>query len=316
MTTTMDVSSQVKPAAVILPRKKKRFNWGVVLVVPFLIAMLLFHIGPALLALIFSFSKFEFGKPEFFSAGLANYIKVFTDPAFLKSYWNVIRFSLLATSMGFIGAISIALILSLTRDQMGTVARTVFFLPGAIVGPALALMFLFMLDPVLSPFGFIYRVFGWTKLSDWVNGSNAIMIMAVMRFYLMSGAWIAIFYAALEGVSIELTEAAKIDGCGAWRLAWHIRRPVIMGFVWFMVIQLISSNLMIFSEPYIISIAMGGTSFIDPYWSPNMLGSYYTLTLANFGMSSVIALTQIIITFSASIFIVTRTGAFSTQLTD
>jgi hypothetical protein len=73
---------------------------------------------------------------------------------------------------------------------------------------------------------------------------------------------------------------------------------------------------MIFGEPYVISTAMGGASFIDPYWSPNMLGSYYTLTLANFGMSSVIAISQIIISFSSSIFIVTKTGAFTTQVTD
>ena len=134
-------------------------------------------------------------------AGFSNYIKVFKDPAFLKSYWNVIRFSVLATTSGFVGSVAIALLLSLTRDQLGTYARSVFFLPGSITGPALALMFLFMLDPTLSPFGLLFHLLGWEKLSDFVSSSNAILIMAVIRFYLMSGTWIAIFYAALEGVS-------------------------------------------------------------------------------------------------------------------
>ncbi len=318
MTTSVDVSSQNVPIAIASTPKRKRFkwNWGVALVIPYVTAVLIFAVGPALLALIFSFSDFSAGKPQLFMGGFTNYIKVFQDPSFVKSYWNVIRFSVLATTTGFIGAISIALILSLTRDRVGATSRSVFFLPGSITGPALALMFLFMLDPTLSPFNFLFRFFGWEKLSDFVNGSNAILIMVVIRFYLMSGAWIAIFYAALEGVSIELIEAAKIDGCGPWRLAWYIRRPVIMGFVWFMVIQLISSNLMIFSEPYVIATALGGVSFIDPYWSPNMLGAYYTLTLANFGMSSVVSLSQILITFSASIFIVIKTGAFTTEVTD
>jgi len=316
MTITTNVSRQSTPIA-SPPRKRKRYkwNWGVALVIPYVIAVTLFAVGPALLALVFSFSNFTAGKPELFMAGFSNYIKVFQDPAFFKSYWNVIRFSLLATTAGFVGAVSIALILSLTRDRLGNTSRSVFFLPGSITGPALALMFLFMLDPALSPFGWIFRSLGWEKMSDFINGSNAILVMVVLRFYLLSGTWIAIFYAALEGVPIELVEAAKMDGCGPWRLAWHIRRPVIMGFVWFMVIQLISSNLMIFGEPYLIATALGGVSFIDPFWSPNMLGAYYTLVLANFGMSSVVALSQILITFSASIFIVTKTGAFTTEVT-
>jgi multiple sugar transport system permease protein len=317
MSTTLNVKEQLKPLiASPVTRKRFKVEWGVLLVIPYLIAVITFALGPGLLALVFSFSKFTNGRPLFFGAGLANYIKVFSDPAFGQAYWNVVRFSVLATVSGFVGSVAIALMLSLTRDKVGTIARSAFFLPGSITGPALAMMFLFMLDPTLSPFGFIFRLFGWHEISDFISSSNAIMVMAVIRFYLMSGTWIAIFYAALDGVSLELIEAAKIDGCGPWRLAMDIRRPMIMGFVWFMVIQLISANLNIFGEPYVISTAMGGASFIGPYWSPNMLGAYYTQTLANFGMSAVVSLTQIVITFISSYIIVTRTGAFTTEVTD
>ena len=289
-------------------------NWGMILVTPYIVAVTLFAIGPALIAVVFSFSDFSLGKPNLFMAGFNNYLTVFKDKNFLGAYWNVIRFSLLATTSGCIGSIFIALMLSFTKDSLGGLARSVFFLPGSINGPALALMFLFMLDPTISPFRFVFQVLGVKKLTDYVSASSAIQIMAVLRFYLMSGGWIAIFYAALESVSQELVEAAKIDGCGPWRLAWDIRRPAIMGFIWFMVIQLIASNMMIFSEPYLISTALGGTSFVNPFWSPNMLGAYYTLTLGNFGMSSVVSICQIVITFTSSYFIVTKTGAFTTEV--
>lgn len=294
-------------------RPKRSRDWGTVLIIPYVIAICLFSVGPTLVALVFSFSDFSLGKPNLFMAGLKNYIAVITDKNFFSAYWNVIRFSLLATTMGCIGSIFVALMLSLTRDRLGAFSRSVFFLPGAINGPALALMFLFMLDPTISPFRSLYHAFGVQKLTDFVSSSSAIQVMAVVRFYLMSGSWIAIFYAALDSVPLELIEAGKIDGCNPWRLAWHIRRPAIMGFFWFMVIQLISNNMMIFAEPYLISTALGTGSFISPFWSPNMLGAYYTLTLGNFGMSSVISICQILITFTASFFIVTRTGAFITE---
>jgi multiple sugar transport system permease protein len=297
-------------------KRRFRINLGAMLVLPYVIAVTLFSFGPFLVALVFSFSGFSAGKPELFQAGLKNYIAVFSDPQFREAYWNVVRFSVMATISGFIGSVGIALVLSLTRDRLGSVARSIFFLPGSINGAVLALIFIFMLEPTVSPFGFILRAFGWEKITDYVRSSNAILLMAVLRFYLTTGGWVAIFYSALESVPTELVEAAKIDGCGPWRLAWHIRRPIIMGFVWFMVIQLIAQNMMIFGEPYIINTALGGTSFISPYWSPNMLGSFYTLRLGNFGMSAVVALSQVLITISSSIFIVTKTGAFTTQLTD
>lgn len=296
--------------------RRIRLNLGSMLVVPYVIAVTLFSFGPFLVAVVFSFSGFSAGKPEFFRAGLKNYIAVFSDPQFRVAYWNVVRFSVLATFSGFVGSVGIALLLSLTRDRVGALARSIFFLPGSINGAVLALIFIFMLEPTVSPFGFILRALGWHKISDYVKSSNAILLMSVMRFYLSTGGWIAIFYSALESVPAELIEAAKIDGCGPWQLALHIRRPVIMGFVWFMVIRLIAENMMIFGEPYIISQALGGTSFISPYWSPNQVGLFYTLRLGNFGMSAVVALSQVLITISSSIFIVTKTGAFTTQLTD
>lgn len=292
-----------------------RPNWALILLVPYLIAVTMFHLGPALIALVFSFSNFYAGKPQLFAAVFRNYVEVFTDEAFLKSYQNVIQFAVIATCTGFVGAVGVALLLSLTRDRVGTLARSVFFLPGSINSAALALVTIFMLDPLLSPFGFILRLFGWQAVNDFVNASNASIVMTVMRFYLSSGAWIAIFYSALESVPQELLEAARIDGCGAWRLAWHIRRPIIMGFVWFMVIQLVAQNIQIFGEPYLISQALGGSSFIDPFWSPNMVGAFYTQRLGNFGMSAVVSVSQVIISISSSVFIVTKTGAFITDVT-
>jgi hypothetical protein len=59
----------------------------------------------------------------------------------------------------------------------------------------------------------------------------------------------------------------------------------------------------------------GRSSFVGPYWSPNIYGAYYTLKLGNFGMSVVISLIQVVIT-AAFILIVSKTGAFITDLTD
>lgn len=308
------LAKQTPPARRGAGEKRPGISWGLVLAFPYCIAVTLFSLGPALVAVVFSFSQFKGGRPSLFAAGLQNFERVLADPAFLRSYQNVFSFSLLATAAGFVGSVGIALLLALTRDRPGTVGRTILFLPGSINSATVGLIFIFMMDPLTSPFGFVLRALGWHATTDYVSSSNAFVVMTVLRFYVSAGGWIAIFYSALESVSQELIEAGRIDGCGPWQVAWLIRRPIIMGFVWFMVIQLIAYNMQIFAEPYIISTALGGASFIDPYWSPNMLGAFYTLRLGDLGMSAVVSLSQALISISASIFIVTKTGAFVTDL--
>lgn len=300
----------------VFPDRKIQVEWSLFLLLPYLIAVSLFHLGPALAAFVISFSRIRFGKIELFAAGLGNYIRVLADPAFSRAYGNVIQFAILATITGFIGSVSIALLLSLTHDRLGTISRSVMFLPGSINAAVVGLIFIFLMDPATSPYGFILHAFGWNSARDYVSASSAIMVMTVLRFFMSSGSWIAIFYSALESVPVELIESARMDGCNAWQLAWLIRRPMIMGFVWFMVIQLVAYNLQIFAEPYIISSALGGASFISPYWSPNMLGAFYTIQMGDLGMSAVISLSQTLISISASIFIVTKTGAFTTNVAD
>lgn len=158
-----------------------------------------------MVAVIFSFSKFTFGRPELFAAGLDNFVKVFSDPVFFRSYGNVIQFSnSLLLLFSFVGSLGIALLLALTRDQFGSVARSLLFLPGAINPTVVGLIFIFMLDPAVSPFGFLFRAVGWNATTDFVSASNAVVIMTALRFFMSSGAWIAILYSALEGVSQEL----------------------------------------------------------------------------------------------------------------
>lgn len=300
----------------IAPGEEGHIDWSLLLLVPYLVAVSLFHLGPAIAALVFSLSRFSFGRIELFAAGFTNYAKVIADPAFFRAYGNVTQFAVLATITGFIGSVGIALLLSLTHDRLGEFARSALFLPGSINAAVVGLIFIFLMDPTTSPFGFILHAFGWYSTRDYVSASSAVSVMTVLRFFMSSGAWVAIFYSALESVPLELIESARMDGCNAWQLAWLIRRPMIMGFVWFMVIQLVAYNLQIFAEPYIISSALGSAGFISPYWSPNMLGAYYTIQMGDLGMSAVVSLSQTLISISASIFIVTKTGAFTTNLTN
>jgi len=276
--------------------------------------MVVFGFVPMLLAVIFSFSKYGGFQPEYFAAGFSNYVSILTDPQLRISFGNVFKFAAVMLPVSFIGALGVALILDLARERLGSVMRTVYFVPGAITLPAVALIMIFMFDPGISPFGFLLRLTGATRVGEIMTNDTLVLFMVILRFFSSSGGWIAVFYGALTGISREVIEAAMIDGCNPWQMAYHIKRPLIMGYVFFMIITLSISSIQIFAEPYIMQTSLGTTSPIDPYWAPNMWSAFITVRTGDFGKSAVISLIMLFISLIAAIVIVTRTGQFKTDV--
>ena len=295
-------------------KEKRAFNPAVLLGLPYVGFMLVFGIVPMLLAFVFSISKFGAFRPVYFGAGLTNYIDIIKDPQLPISFGNILKFAAISLPVNFVAALGLALILNLTQDRLGTAMRTLYFVPGAITLSAVALIAVFMVDPGTSPIGFILRMGGATRPNQILNSKTMVYFFVIIRLFSSAGGWIAIFYGALSGINREIIEAGMIDGCSPWQLAYHIKRPMIMGYVWFMLITLSISSLQLFAEPFVISTGLGGNSPIDQYWSPNMWAQYLTVRNGDFGRSAVISLTMLVISLFAAFFIITRTGFFQTDV--
>ncbi len=295
-------------------RRKVEFNPALLLGLPYIVAMLVFGIVPMLLAAVFSISKFGAFRPVYFGAGLTNYIDIIKDPQLPISFGNILKFAAVSLPVNFVVALGLALVLNLAHDRLGTAMRTIYFIPGAITLSAVALIAVFMVDPGTSPIGFLLRMGGATRPNQVLNSRSIVIFFVIVRLFSSAGGWIAIFYGALSGINREIIEAGMIDGCGPWQLAYYIKRPMIMGYVWFMLITLTISSLQLFAEPFVISTGLAGNSPIDQYWSPNMWAQYLTVRNGDFGRSAVISLTMLLISLVAAFVIITRTGFFQTDV--
>ena len=297
------------------PRKeKKRISAAYAFLFPYIIVMFLFGIAPGLYALIMSFSSFEMGKPKFFQAGFQNFVIAYGDFRFLESLKNTVSFVVLSLPVGLLFALSMALILHLSRDRITSVARTVYFLAGAVSGPVLVLIFVFVFDPKISPFGFLIRPFGFSRPDELITAKWIVPIFVLLRLFSSSGASIAMFYGALQGISEEVIEAALIDGCNVWKLAWFIKIPLLKAWMLNALINAFVFNMQIYTEPALIGSALE-ISPVNPYWSLNMLGAQFTQYGGNFGASAAISLLQVSISLAAAIFIVSRSKFIETDLT-
>jgi multiple sugar transport system permease protein len=297
-------------------RKFQRKFWldaGMLLIVPYVIWMLLFGLGPAISALVFSFSRFEKGKPYLFQAGFSNFVGAFTDFRFLAALKNTMTFAAIAVPTGLITGLFLALLLHLVRDQAAISLRTVFFIPGALTGPVLVMIFAIAFDPKLSPYGLLMKPFGWTQASDIITPSTVTLLFVILRLFWTVGGNIAIFYGALEGITPEVIEAAMIDGCDGIRMARFIKLPMLKAWIINYIINSLVFNMQIYTEPALLNAAMEGMAPVTNYWSLNQLGAQILLYSGNFGLAAPISLLQVTIGFVAAYFLVTKTGFYQTE---
>jgi multiple sugar transport system permease protein len=106
--------------------------------------------------------------------------------------------------------------------------RVIYLLPMMITPVGIAYMFRMLTDTDKGPFKPIWQALG-LGLFSWVNypwgARAAVMIGDIWQW---TPFMFIVLLAALEGQSIELIEAALVDGANRWQTFWHITMPQIL----------------------------------------------------------------------------------------
>ena len=90
--------------------KKKESILGMAFFGPALVLLTLFLFLPMLLTLVFSFTDYFALNPDMTHfVGLENYINIFKDELFVKSFFNTVKFVLIIVPCQCIGALLLAL---------------------------------------------------------------------------------------------------------------------------------------------------------------------------------------------------------------
>lgn len=295
------------------PRTRRRpmLHPGHLFVLPYVLLLLAFGIGPGIYAFVISFAKFVEGRPQFFQAGIANYVTAYSDFRFAGVFRNISLFLLISLPVGVIGVVAIALLLHMRDGRFATTMRTVYFLPGAVAGPTLVLLAIFVFDPNISPFQSLLQAMGFRVVGDVIRPERLPLLFTLLGFFGGAGGWIAIFYGALNSISHEVLEAATMDGCNAWQTAWYIKQPLIRPYIAYMLILTFAGNVQLFAEPQLIAAA--GAAPIPQPWSPNQLGYEFAFGLGNFGASAAISLLMLAIGLVGAMLVLRGTTIFRVE---
>ena len=268
---------------------RRRVLVAYALLTPYLLLMIMFAVFPVLYA--FGLSFFDTFDMVFW--GLTNYKEALSDYRLVPAILNVLQYVLVWVSMMVIGVTLLALLLDTLSLRSAAIVRSVYFIPGAIASSAAVVLWLFLLDPIVSPFGWLYELVGWENRQSTINGMGEVWIFALMGFLGNSGGWIVVLGGALSGLSREVIEAARIDGANAWQMATRIKIPMISKTITLMAIMTLAVGLQVFVEPQLLSLA--GGQFDKPDWSVTQLAFFYAFRFGDFGIAAAISTLSLIL---------------------
>ena len=270
----------------------------------YVLLLLVFGVLPMVFALYLSFTK----SGQF--VGLDNYVKAVGDFRFWPAVQHVAAFLVIwvVTLTGLVTLL--ALIVHAVRVRwLSSTARFLFYIPGAFAGSASVMLWLFVLNPSVSPVSFVLKWFGYTNFVQAIDLNNLPLIFTVIAFWTGAGGWIIIMYGALNNISDEIMEAARCDGASAIKTAWYIQIPMIRKWIAYMAVISVAAGTQLFAEPKIL--AQASRNQIPKHYSLNEL-AYVTAfgPQADFNSSAAISMMLLVVAAGLAAFFVFRGGLF------
>ncbi|MDR2134822.1 MAG: sugar ABC transporter permease [Treponema sp.] len=203
---------------------------------PTLAAFTIAFVVPFVAGVFLSFSHFT-TMADVRWVGFSNYVRAFSNADFINALGFSVLFTVVSVIVINVAAFSLALLL--TRGFRGTnVFRTMIFMPNLIGGIVLGYIWQFIINGFLS-------LFGVTITVDPKYGFWGMIILTNWQFigYLM-----IIFIAGIQNISIDILEAAKIDGAGAFTVLRKIIVPLVMPSITITLFMTITNSFKMFDQ--------------------------------------------------------------------
>jgi len=270
------------------------------------ILLLAFGVLPTLYAIFLAFTK----NGAF--VGFDNFVKVFGDYRFFPAVQHVAVYLVVWLISLTLLVVLLALIVHGVRSRwLSTSVRFLYYIPGALAGASSVMLWLFLLDPTVSPVSGVLKAMGLESFVQTVSIDNLPVIFTVIAFWTGAGGWIVIMYGALNNISADVMEAARIDGAGAVKTAWYIQIPMLRKWISYMGVMSLAAGTQLFVEPRVLSQASKGV--VPPDYSLNQLAYLFAFRQSDFNGSAAISLILLVVAVGLAAFFVFRGGLFDRE---
>ncbi len=228
-----------------------------ILLLPVLLSLAIFLLGPLLYAFYISFREFNFMIPHKSTfVGLKNYAGLFSDETFLRAVKNTALYSLgVVPTQMIIAALLAVCVNSNIRGK--TFFRVAFFLPTVTSSVAVSFMFMWIYSKT-GILNYLTSLVGLPAV-DWLNSVDfALPALMALAVWTTVGNFMIIYLAGLQDIPRSVYEAADLDGLNAFQKLRYITWPLLRNTTYFVLIMSTIGTFQVFDTFYVITKGEGG----------------------------------------------------------
>jgi len=243
--------------------------WAMLL--PALLGLGLFYGWPAVRAVQISFTDWNLLRPAH-DVGWANYARLLQDERFwrgleLSAYYVLLNIPL-QTVLGLFLAVA------MDRLSRSLFVKAVVLLPYLLSNVLVALIWLWLLDPVLGVVNHALIALGVGAQPFFAGPDQALLSVAAVNVWRHMGLVAMLFLAGLQNIPRSLYEAAALEGASEWQAFRRITLPLLRPVMVFVLVTSVTGSIQIFDTVAVTTQGgpAGSTAVIVQYIVQNAFG--------------------------------------------
>lgn len=276
---------------------------GYLYLLPTVLILVAVVIFPLIYALNLSFSRWDdFAQTIGKYVGFKNYYRLLAkDPRFWNSLKNSFVLWIIAGSAQIVLGFLVALLLNRVF-RFHRIVKAVVLLPMLVLPVGAAHMWSLIFNPLFGPVNYILGLFSIPRI-DWLGSTQFAMTSIIITdVWQWTPFCFLILYAGMQGIPLELYDAAKVDGANAWQTVCRITIPLLKRVVLVVILFRSIDLFRIFDTIYVLtSGGPAGATETMPFYT-------YILGFKRFDMDKAAAISFILVAIVSfiSLFFISR----------
>ena len=263
------LAAPARPAPTGQPRRRRHRRYeaaGLGFASPMVLLSAVFLMGPMVFSFVYSFAKISSLSGTLSWVGLTNYETMFSDPVFFRSLVNTALFTVLTVPGSMALGLALAILLnSLVPGRL--IYRTIVYLPLVVSGVAVGLIGTFFYNETVGVIDSILVRFSLPAIPWQSDGFWAFVSVVLVTLWTRVGLNMIVYLAGLQGVPVELQEAAQVEGANGRQRFWNITLPLLGPSTFFLLILDVIYSFQVFDIVFVLT--NGG-----PQSATEVLGTY------------------------------------------
>ncbi len=220
-------------------------------ITPISLILLTFVAGSLIIAVCFSFTKYNIITLAKFN-GLFNYQKLLRDDKLKLCILNTVKITVMAVPLQIIISTALAALIASRKDTfLGKFAKAALFIPVLSSSAVVGTVWKAILNGGHPAVSFLFSLFGIDPTMLLGSSTTAIITLSMIIVWKSMGYYMIITLSSLMSIPDNYYEAARADGANSWYIFCQITIPLLKPTLILNTFLAVISSMQVFEIAYI-----------------------------------------------------------------